>query len=52
MPPSEALDILLNFSPGHPDVCLSVGIVKPATFFVANKVVMKSDDLKADNVGV
>ena len=54
MQPSEAFDLLLNLSPGHPDVCSSkpVEVVKPATFVVANKAVGKLDDLKADNVDV
>ena len=52
--PSEAFDLLLNLSPDHPDVASSkpIGVVKPATFVVANTAVGKLDDLKADDVGV
>ena len=51
---SEAFDLLLNLSSGHPDVASSkpIGVVKPATFAVANTAVGKLDDLKADDVGV
>jgi len=52
--PSEALDLLLNLTPDSPDVCLSrpIGVMKPATFVVANKVFGKIGDLKADDLGV
>ena len=44
----------MNLAPGDPNVCSSkpVGVVKPATFIVANEAVGKIDDLRADDLGV
>ena len=52
--PSEALDLLLNLTPHSSEVCSSrpTGVTTASTFVVANRVLGKVNDLKADDLGV
>ena len=52
--PTEALDLLINLSNSSKMVCTSkpIAVTKPATFVVSNKSLNRSDDIKADDLGV
>lgn len=52
--PVEAFDLLLNLTSDDDKVCFSkpVGVMRAATFVVANGAVGKVDDFKADDLGV